>query len=89
MLFAYDADRLPRVRMMGHIRYSQPWSHFSRSINEYVMYVIRYGEMYLRENGVDYHLKRGDFFLLEPGFQHEGYKKPHVSIRMPTLLIPA
>ena len=75
MLFAYDADRLPRVRMMGHIRYSQPWSHFSRSINEYVMYVIRDGEMYLRENGVDYHLKRGDFFLLEPGFQHEGYKK--------------
>ena len=75
LLFSYNADLLPRVRMMGYIRYSQPWSHFSRCINEYVMYVIRDGEMFIREDGVKYQLKRGDFFLLEPGLQHEGYKK--------------
>ena len=39
MLFSYNADLLPQVRMMGQIRYSEPWLHFSRCINEWVLYV--------------------------------------------------
>lgn len=75
MLLSYNADLLPKVRMLGRIRYSEPWIHFSRSINEYIMYVIRDGNMYLQEDGVRYHLKAGDFFLLEPGLTHEGYQR--------------
>ena len=75
MLFSYNADLLPRLRMTGHIRYSQPWIHFARRLDEYVLYVIREGNMYLRENGLEYHLKAGDFFLLEPGLQHVGTRK--------------
>lgn len=75
MLFSYNADILPRLRMTGHIRYSQPWIHFARRLDEYVLYVIREGNMYLRENELEYHLKAGDFFLLEPGFQHVGTRK--------------
>ena len=29
--------------------------------------------MYLKENNIKYHLKAGDFFLLEPDLFHEGY----------------
>ena len=75
MLLSYNADLLPRVRMLGRINYTEPWIHFSRTINEYVLYVIRDGNMYLREDGILYHLKAGDFFLLEPGLHHEGYQK--------------
>lgn len=75
MLLSYNADLLPKVRMLGRIRYSEPWIHFSRSINEYILYVIRDGNMYLQEDGVRYHLKAGDFFLLEPGLTHEGYQR--------------
>lgn len=75
MVLAYNADLLPKVRMLGQIRYSEPWIHFSRCINEYVLYVIRDGNMYLREDGVRYHLAAGDFFILEPGLLHEGYQK--------------
>lgn len=75
MLLSYNAELLPKVRMIGRIRYSEPWIHFSRSINEYVLYVIRDGNMYLQEDGVRYHLKAGDFFLLEPGLYHEGYQR--------------
>ena len=71
MLFSYNADLLPQVRMMGQIRYSEPWLHFSRCINEWVLYVIRDGNLYLQEDGVRYHLAAGDFFLLEPGLTHE------------------
>ena len=75
MLLSYHADLLPKVRMIGQIRYNEPWIHFSRCINEYILYVIREGNMYLQEDGIRYHLKAGDFFLLEPGLPHEGYQK--------------
>lgn len=74
MLLSYNADLLPKVRMLGRIRYKEPWIHFSRNINEYILYVIREGNMYLQEDGICYHLKVGDFFLLEPGLSHEGYQ---------------
>lgn len=75
MLLSYDADVLPKVRMMGHVRYNEPWIHFPRQIDEYVLYVMREGNMYIREAGKEYHLKSGDFFILEPGRFHEGYMK--------------
>ena len=75
MLFSYNADLLPKVRMLGQIRYNDPWIHFFRCINEWVLYVIRDGNLYLQEDGVRYHLSAGDFFLLEPGLAHEGYQR--------------
>jgi len=74
MLLNYDTTVLPRVRMMGRVRYHEPWCHFSRVIDEYILYVIRDGDMYLEENGVRMHLKAGDFLLLEPNLPHVGYK---------------
>ena len=38
-------------------------STFSRTINEYVLYVIRDGNMHLREDGSLYHLKAGAIFF--------------------------
>ncbi len=75
MLLSYDADILPKVRMMGQIRYSTPWVHFPRTINEYILYAITEGNMYLREDNKEYALKAGDVFILEPGLLHEGYQK--------------
>ncbi len=75
MLVSYNTDLLPKVRMMGQIRYKEPWIHFSRCSDEYILYVVREGNLYLQEDGVRYHLKAGDFFLLEPGLVHEGYQK--------------
>lgn len=75
MLLSYNADLLPHVRMLGRIRYSEPWIHFARTINEYILYVIREGDLYLQEGGTRYHLTAGDFFLLEPELPHEGYQK--------------
>lgn len=74
MLFSYNTDILPQVRMIGKINYVKPWIHFARTANEYILYVIRDGDMYLEEDNVRYHLKKGDFFLLEPGLFHQGYK---------------
>jgi len=74
MLLNYDTTVLPRVRMMGRVRYHEPWCHFSRVIDEYILYIIRDGDMYIEEDGVRMHLKAGDSLLLEPNLPHVGYQ---------------
>lgn len=73
MLFSYNTDILPKVRMIGKINYINPWIHFERISNEFIFYFIREGDMYLEENNIRYHLKKGDYFLLEPDLCHKGY----------------
>ena len=88
MLISYNADLLPKVRMLGQIRYNEPWIHFSRCLGEWVLYVIRDGNLYLQEDGVRYHLRAGDFFLLEPGLPHEGYQKAVCDPTAPETCLP-
>ena len=74
MLLTYDTGILPGVRMMGRIRYHEPWCHFARTIDEHILYVVRDGDMYLEEDGVEMHLRAGDCLLLEPNLPHRGFR---------------
>jgi len=73
-LFCIDMEVTPKVRFIGHVNYTTPWKHFTRTLNEYVMYLVKSGELYIREAGIDYCLKRGDILILEPGIEHTGFK---------------
>lgn len=70
-----NAEQVPTVTLIGYISYTTPWIHFQRNTDEYVLYIIKNGELFLRENKVNYHLKRGDMLLLEPGLDLIGTKK--------------
>lgn len=73
-LYSLNTEVLPIVRMVGRVNYSSPWIHFQRNLkNEYVVYVIIKGEMFIQEGRNRFHLKSGDFFILKPGVQHKGY----------------
>ena len=74
MILYFDTDVLPKVRFIGSVSYKEPWKHFARVINEYVLYVIKSGELYIREADREYALKKGDILLLEPNVLHEGFK---------------
>ncbi len=74
-MFYYNSEVLPQVRLIGKVRYAEPWIHFARCIDEYLIYIIRDGDMYIKENGTKYHLKKNDFLVLEPNMAHEGYEK--------------
>jgi YesN/AraC family two-component response regulator len=73
-LFTYHTEVLIKVRLIGKINYTTPWKHFPRQINEYIMYIIKDGDMYIKENNIEYHLKTGDIFILEPNLLHVGYQ---------------
>lgn len=69
-----NAYHIPRVSFMGLVNYKTPWQHFRRQTEELLIYIIKSGEMYLREDGREYLLKEGDFFLLQPNLVHEGFR---------------
>ncbi|HZG86296.1 AraC family transcriptional regulator [Paenibacillus sp.] len=74
-MLAMDAEFVPRVKLMGFVSYQQPWIHFKRNVDEFILYIIKSGELHLREDGADFALRRGDAFLLEPNLDHEGTQK--------------
>lgn len=74
-MLAIPMDILPKIRLVGYVSYKTPWLHFKRTVNEYILYFMKSGEMHIQENGVEYILKKGDSFVLEPNLVHEGTAK--------------
>lgn len=75
MILNFDPGVLPIMTHFGYVSYKEPWIHFKRLTDEYHLYFIKNGELNMDENGIRYTLKRGDFFLLQPGLIHSGFKK--------------
>ena len=72
--FEYSADILPRISLSGkHIK-EAPWKNLRRTLKDYVFYLVTDGEVFLMEDGVSYHLVKGDCVLLEPGKLQYGTK---------------
>lgn len=74
MYFCFKADSLPRVTCVNRIQVPDSWMHFSRIPEEYILYIINSGDMHLKEGDAKYHLRAGDFILLQPGILHTGIK---------------
>lgn len=74
-LFTLDTRIIPSARLVGHVTYHRPWKHFTRTTDEYLLYVVKSGELYMREGLTEYALKKGDLLLLEPNVEHSGFKE--------------
>lgn len=73
-LFFLDTGILPEVRLLCHVDYQQPWLHFTRCIDEYILYYIISGELFIKEDNREYSLYTGDYLILEPNIVHTGFK---------------
>lgn len=74
-ILSVDIDTIPKVRIIGHVKYDKPWIHFTRTIDEYILYIIKSGELYIKEGEAEYTLKSGDTLLLSPNVIHTGFKQ--------------
>lgn len=74
MIYPMDTKVMPYVRFIGHIEYKEPWCHFERVINEYILYIVKKGQLHIEEDGKRYTLKKGDFLLFHPNKVHKGFK---------------
>lgn len=90
-VLALNMDWIPHITLMGFVSYKSLWIHFKRTSDEYILYIIKSGELHIREEGRQYILREGDVLLLEPYLEHEGiemhicdyyyihFKHPHIS----------
>lgn len=90
MLIPFHFELLPNISCFGFVSYKEPWIHFKRKADEYFLYIIKSGELYLKEGDQCYVLKKGDCMLLQPGLSHVGYKKSccdyyYIHFRLPAL----
>ncbi|MGB8451324.1 MAG: AraC family transcriptional regulator [Anaerocolumna sp.] len=86
MPFYLTTENFPKSSFMQRKIYPEDWMHFPRTPNEYILFIINDGTLYMREDDIKYELQTGDMLLLEPGHFHVGYKCSYVDyyfIHMP------
>lgn len=67
-------NSVPKITYINYFNTEGPWTHFQRTVDEYILYYIVSGKMYLREEQEEYLLEEGDILFLEPGKLHVGTK---------------
>lgn len=77
MYFMMDSHSLPWVRLVGKEVIEPPYVHKKRVPGEWIIYMIKEGEMYLDEDDIVYHLTKGDFLLLCPNGCHQGRRSAY------------
>ena len=74
MFYLLDPGILPSVRLADSVIIEPPYVHKRRKADEYILYLIKRGAMYLQENGTPLTLQAGDVCILDPAYTHEGLK---------------
>lgn len=67
-------DILPHISYIGEHITPDNWTHFPRRTNEYLLYIIYDGDMYLTEKDKALHLEKGDILILDDNTKHFGHK---------------
>lgn len=72
--YKLKAGNLPEISLIGLVTVHPPYIHSRRQLDEYVMYIIVNGEMYLKENDREYVLRQNDVIILSPEYEHFGLR---------------
>ncbi len=72
MFYEMDCSCLPSVRLVDRTTIDPPYIHRRRKANEYILYLIIKGTMYLEEGGKKLELIPGDMYILDPMYEHVG-----------------
>ena len=66
--YKITCSQFPQISLAGHVRITPPYVHTRRRPDEYILYFILDGEMFLEEKNDtesnSYHLVPGDFLIL-------------------------
>lgn len=69
-LFDINLNRVLKIRTFGKETLIPPRLHVSRTVTEYIIYVITYGELHLVQNGEELILMPNDVFFFDKGDVH-------------------
>ncbi len=57
----------------------EDWIHYERVMNEYILFMVLSGALYLNVDGVEYPIAPNECFLMKPHAHHVGYKASPVT----------
>ncbi|MGL4374551.1 MAG: AraC family ligand binding domain-containing protein, partial [Turicibacter sp.] len=77
--FKMNLSQLFNVTYMGQCKFDEDWVHFARRTDTYVLYFVKEGDLFIEEEGTKYHVKEGEYLLLEPNKFHVGYKSSAIT----------
>lgn len=72
MFYEMDCSLLPSIQLADRTIIDPPYVHRRRKANEYILYLIIKGAMYLEEGGKKLELVPGDMYILDPTYEHVG-----------------
>lgn len=72
MYYEMNGSILPQVRLVDRAVLEPPYVHKERRPDEFILYIMTKGTLYLQENDRKYVLKEGDVILLDPEYVHGG-----------------
>lgn len=58
---------------------SSEWMHIKRALNEYELFIITDGTLYIGDENNEYAIKKGEYLLMEPTKNQHGLKKSYAS----------
>ena len=73
--FQIENNDFPKVSITDKAFVRPPYVHFERCSEEYILYYILYGKMYLKEGEKEYLLQKNDFILLDHSRTHKGVRE--------------
>ncbi len=79
MYYRFNSEYMPKVSTMGYVDTSPTWRHFERTCNEFILYIVADGVMYIRQDDDCYELHRGDAILFDPEHPQSGYEESKCS----------
>lgn len=72
MYYEINGNILPQVRLVDKAVLEPPYVHRKRQADEWILYIMTKGTLYLQENNKKYVLTEGDVILLDPDYIHFG-----------------
>lgn len=74
LFYKMDSTYMPVVKFTNKVSVKPPHIHIKRQTEEFILYFVLSGEMYLKEGSREYALKPGDMLILDPHLVHCGTK---------------
>ena len=66
MYYRIDFNQIPKICSFGYEHLSKKRKHPTRTVKEYILYIVTAGELHILLNGEDLYLHKGDGMLFHP-----------------------
>ncbi|MCR5202800.1 MAG: AraC family transcriptional regulator [Lachnospiraceae bacterium] len=78
IFFRLPTNMIPTMIYANDVTPPPPFTHFKRVPEEFIIYLITDGKMYIDEGGIEYALEPMDMLILDPTRMHIGFKESPV-----------